>query len=85
MLGTWSKNTLTNLEACARTSSPLLARLVLLGEVARREQVAQADPAKKLSPNAVQDCVDNFPTVLRRVNVHSDESLPERGNQRPSR
>src|SRR6516225_7018663 len=78
MLATWSKNTRTNLEACARTSSPLLARPVLLGEVARREQVAQADPAKKLSPDAVQDCVANFRTVLSRVNVHSEGSLAKR-------
>src|SRR5260370_38712431 len=44
-------------------------------DVPRCQQVAQANPAKKLSPDTVRNCIDYLRAVLRRVNVHAERSL----------
>src|SRR5260221_2744115 len=44
-------------------------------DVPRCQQVAQANPAKKLSPDTVRNCIDYLRAVLRRVNVYAEGSF----------
>ena len=48
-------------------------------EVLRYQEVAEADPTKKLGADTVQNCIDNFCAVLRWVDVHPKRSLAEGG------
>ena len=48
-------------------------------DVPRCQQVAQANPAKKLSPHTVRNCIDYLRAVLRRVDMDPKRSLAKGG------
>jgi hypothetical protein len=53
--------------------------LYFLVAALRKEQVAEADPTKKLGADMIGNPIDYFRAVLRRVNVHAERSLAKGG------
>src|SRR5258708_22147207 len=41
-------------------------------DVPRCQQVAQANPTKKLSPDTIRNSIDHLRAVLRRIQVHAE-------------
>src|SRR5258706_3688042 len=44
-------------------------------DVPRCQQVAQANPTKKLSLDTIRNCIDHLRAVLRRIQVHAERPL----------
>jgi len=53
--------------------------LDLCEDLSRRQQVAEANPTKKLGADTVRDGIDHLRAILRRVNVHPERSLAKGG------
>ena len=53
--------------------------LDLCEDLSRRQQVAEANPTKKLGADTARDGIDHLRAILRRVNVHPERSLAKGG------
>ena len=57
----------------ARTDQKSISRC------SRRQQVAEANPTKKLGADTIRNGIDDLRAILRRVHVHPERSLAKGG------